>query len=281
MASQLNLLPQPRIVRVSGGALDLHGGLIALEADPAADLRFAGIQAQQALKQYAGLECEMVGGSNDTAVLTITLESGKQQGYQLTISEQGIHILGYDPAGAFYGVQTLIQLLRTHGAHLPLGDIEDAPDFPVRGVMLDISRDKVPTMDTLYALIDWLASLKINQLQLYTEHTFAYRNHPKVWAQASPMTAEQILALDVYCHDRFMELVPNQNSFGHMHRWLKQPRIRASGGNSRAGGRMADRSAVHARAARSGVGGTARRDIRRTAAQFHQPHVQRGRGRDL
>jgi hexosaminidase len=78
----------------------------------------------------------------------------------------------------------------------------------------------VPTMETLYALVDMLASWKINQFQLYTEHTFAYRRHRTVWANASPMTAEEVLALDVYCRDRFIELVPNQNSFGHMHRWL-------------------------------------------------------------
>ena len=58
------------------------------------------------------------------------------------------------------------------------------------------------------------------QLQLYTEHTFAYRNHKDVWENASPMTADEIRKLDAYCGDRFIELVPNQNSFGHMGRWL-------------------------------------------------------------
>ena len=53
--------------------------------------------------------------------------------------------------------------------------LRDHPDLPVRGVMLDISRDKVPTMDSLQAVIDRLASLKVNQVQLYSEHTFAYR----------------------------------------------------------------------------------------------------------
>ena len=92
--------------------------------------------------------------------------------------------------------------------------------------MLDISRDKVPAMDTLFELIDLLASWKINQFQLYTEHTFAYRDHRVVWAEASPVTGEQILALDAYCRQRFVELVPNQNSFGHMHRWLKHDQYR-------------------------------------------------------
>jgi len=87
--------------------------------------------------------------------------------------------------------------------------------------MLDISRCKVPTMDTLFQLVDTLASLKFNQLQLYTEHTFAYCNHKTVWESSSPLTAEEIQELDTYCHDRFVDLVPNQNSFGHMDRWLR------------------------------------------------------------
>ncbi|MFN8564410.1 MAG: family 20 glycosylhydrolase [Anaerolineae bacterium] len=225
MSSQLNLLPMPRAARLTGGALDLRGGLIALDADPAAQLWAAGARAQAALRQHASVDCEIVGGMNESAVVTITLGVGAShaEGYSLAITADGIRITGHDAAGAFYGVVTLTQLLQTYGASLPLLEIEDYPDFPARGVMLDISRDKVPTMDALYALVDWLASLKINQFQLYTEHTFAYRQHPKVWAQASPMTAEQILQLDAYCRDRFIELVPNQNSFGHMHRWLRLP----------------------------------------------------------
>ncbi len=58
------------------------------------------------------------------------------------------------------------------------------------------------------------------------EHTFAYRNHERVWATASPFTPQEILALDRYCRDRFIELVPNQNSFGHLERWLKYPEYR-------------------------------------------------------
>lgn len=90
--------------------------------------------------------------------------------------------------------------------------------------MLDISRCKVPTLATLRRLIDRLASLKYNQLQLYTEHTFAYRRHPTVWAGQSPLTAAQVRELDRYCRDRGIELVPNQNSLGHMERWLRHPR---------------------------------------------------------
>lgn len=89
--------------------------------------------------------------------------------------------------------------------------------------MLDISRNKVPTMASLFALVDQLAAWRINHLQLYTEHTFAYTGHEEVWQDASPMTASEIRALDAYCRDRDIELCPNQNSFGHLHRWLERP----------------------------------------------------------
>jgi hypothetical protein len=149
---------------------------------------------------------------------------GHREGYRLTVGERGVVIEAREAAGAFYGAQTFAQLVRQFGGRVPGVVVEDWPDLEVRGYMQDISRDKVPTMETLYALVDQLAALKYNQLQLYTEHTFAYSGHREVWAQADPMTGEQILELERYCAERFIELVPNQNSFGHMERWLKWPR---------------------------------------------------------
>jgi len=93
--------------------------------------------------------------------------------------------------------------------------------------MLDISRDKVPTIETLKWMLDRLASWKVNQFQLYTEHTFAYEGHETVWRESSPLTPSEIRELDRYAADRFIELVPNQNSLGHFHRWLIQEPYRA------------------------------------------------------
>ncbi|MDQ1448650.1 MAG: hexosaminidase [Actinomycetota bacterium] len=146
------------------------------------------------------------------------------QGYTLTIGDDGVALVGGDEAGCFYGRATVAQLARLHDGGLPIGMIRDHPDLAIRGVMLDVSRDKVPTMETLYALVDRLASWKVNQVQLYSEHTFAYRNHPEVHADASPFTPDEIRALDTFCRARHVELVPNQNCLGHMNRWLEHPR---------------------------------------------------------
>ena len=95
--------------------------------------------------------------------------------------------------------------------------------FATRGYMLDISRDKVPSMATLRRIVDLLKICNYNQFQLYTEHTFAYPGHETVWRNASPLTPAEIRELDSYCRMNDIELVPNQNSFGHMERWLVHP----------------------------------------------------------
>lgn len=95
--------------------------------------------------------------------------------------------------------------------------------FESRGYLLDISRDRVPTMKTLRELVDLLARCRYNQLQLYTEHTFAYRDHRVVWEEADPLTAEEVRKLDAYAAMQGVELVANQNCFGHMERWLVHP----------------------------------------------------------
>ncbi len=226
------LLPEPRHVELSGGTLSIHPARLIVIHSPHPDqLLFEAQEAQRALSEYAGATWHIHGSAAvpaGHAGLTIALDPGQShaQGYTLEINDAGIRIVAPDPAGAFYGVMTLAQLLRQYGATLPLVRIEDYPDFPARGVMLDVSRDKVPTMKTLFDLVDLLAGLKINQLQLYTEHTFAYQRHPVVWANASPMTGEEILQLDAYCRARHVELVPNQNSFGHMRRWLTHDQYR-------------------------------------------------------
>lgn len=148
----------------------------------------------------------------------------RPQGYILSITAQAARLVGHDDAGVFYGRQTYAQIQSQFNGSLPCLEIEDWPNFPVRGVMLDISRDKVPTTNTLLSLIDRLVSWKINQLQLYVEHTFAYAGHEEIWQNSSPLTSQDIHRIEAHCRSRFIELVPNQSSFGHMERWLRHPR---------------------------------------------------------
>jgi hypothetical protein len=226
------LLPQPRILTAVDGAYAISESLfILLAVSTPPSILFTARRIQQALQSSLNLHWVIGCGwaiPQEQVGLILRLapdEINHPQGYRLQVLPEGIRLTGYDEAGLFYGACTLCQLIsQAEQPSLPAVEINDWPDIPARGVMLDISRDKVPQMATLYELVDRLASWKINQLQLYTENTFMYTNHPEVWAEASPMTGEEILALDAYCRERYIELVPNQNSFGHMERWLNHPR---------------------------------------------------------
>ena len=154
------------------------------------------------------------------------------ESYRLRVHAGGIDLHAATPTGAFRAAATLKQWFAAHGKptdsgfEAPAVEIEDRPDFGVRGAMLDVSRNRVPTMKYLERLVDRLADWKINHLQLYVEHAYAYEDHEDVWRDASPFTAGEIRSLDAYCRERFIELTPNQNSFGHFHRWLVHDRYR-------------------------------------------------------
>jgi hypothetical protein len=217
----------PRKIIFPGGHQSLSAN--ALIAISSAELYFEAHFAQRALLDFAGLSWPIVVGQGyEHTGLMLVLDNSLEhdQGYRLTVENGRITIQGADAAGIFYGVCTLRQLLQLYAGAVPALSITDWPDFPVRGVMLDISRDKVPTLQTVFELVERLASWKINQFQLYMEHTFAYQNHAEVWAEATPFTAQDILELDRFCRERHVELVPNQNSLGHMERWLKFDRYK-------------------------------------------------------
>ena len=91
---------------------------------------------------------------------------------------------------------------------------------PVLSYQFDISRSKVPTMATVKRIVDIISSLGYNQFQLYTENTFRYEGHEVAWEGWSPFTPAEIRELDSYAASKGVSLVPNQNSFGHMEKWL-------------------------------------------------------------
>ena len=165
------------------------------------------------------------------------------QGYALTIGPEGIRLAYADDLGLRYGRAALAQIAQQSGDALPGLAIRDWPDFPVRGYLLDISRDRVPTRATLARIVELLGTLRINYLELYTEHTFAYRDHEAVWRQASPITPDDVRWLDALCREHGVELGANQNAFGHLGRWLSHDAYRhlaetPDGWETRFGARM-------------------------------------------
>jgi hypothetical protein len=151
------------------------------------------------------------------------------EGYALAVSKSGIEIVVRDHSGLRPAAATLRQLLREYGRKLPFLKIRDWPDFPRRGVMLDISRGRVPKLETLLDLVEKLADFKINEFQLYTEHTFAYKKYRRIWQGWGALTAKEIKLLDARCRELGIDLVPNQNSFGHLRYFLEDQKLKKLG----------------------------------------------------
>ena len=232
-ASLRALHPPPREAELPGGSLLLPRRATLRLARDCALLEPLARRFQAALLRH-GVELELWASGAGLFDLRIDrARCPRAESFRVRIDERGVVLEAADRNGARYAlglVEQWIALARPSADGEPIElaclEVEDWPDFPVRGVMLDISRSKVPTRATLFALIERLARLRYNTLQLYTEHTFAYRGHEEVWRAASPLTGDDVLALDRHCRELGIELVPNQQSFGHMHRWLTHERYR-------------------------------------------------------
>ena len=209
------LFPRPRELSQRDGFLPIPGQPHPT-AQFLASLPATIAEAQAALAVQSSAACRI------TEVKILQAES-----YALKISPAGIELQARDAVGVIYGAQTLRQIHAQNPDALPCLEILDGPDLPVRGFMLDVSRCKVPTQAELLALIRALGQLRVNQLQLYVEHTFAFPGHEDAWQDASPLTPAEIRELDAACAALGIELVPNLNTFGHMERWLRHPRYRA------------------------------------------------------
>ncbi|MBQ4579666.1 MAG: family 20 glycosylhydrolase [Clostridia bacterium] len=144
--------------------------------------------------------------------------------YRITVNADGVAIAASCDEGLFRAATTLQQMVTQGEGKLPFCAIQDKPALARRGYMIDISRGKKPRVETIKMMIDFLAELKYNEFQLYMEgDCFKYAAYPKETADFDCLTPEDIVELNAYCKDRFIDLVPNQNSFGHMYTWLRKP----------------------------------------------------------
>ena len=195
------LFPLPRV-------LECYDGSFTLKADVSAGL----------VAFFSALKKGIPGVMTETNAML-----GSEE-YHLTVDSAGVKVVVSCEEGLFRAATSLHQMLTRGRGTLSFMHIEDKPDLPRRGYMLDISRGRKPRIETIKTMIDYLAALKYNEFQLYMEgDCFKYAAYPKETAHFDCLTPEDIEELDRYCKDRFIDLVPNQNSFGHMYTWLKKP----------------------------------------------------------
>lgn len=222
------LLPRPQQEEWYGGYYTIrYNGCIVLEETGGADCYPYMKMLQEEVEEDTGIRLKLRQGSSKKADIRLRIDAlPGEETYELTVNQKGICLNAGGRAGLIYGIQTLRQMIRQEGACIPCLRISDYPCFPVRGLFYDVTRGRVPTLDYLKKLADRMVFYKLNQLQLYIEHSFLFENLSEVWRDDTPLTAEDILEFDRYCKVRGIELVPAIASFGHLYKVLRTESFR-------------------------------------------------------
>ncbi|SDJ90240.1 hexosaminidase [Catalinimonas alkaloidigena] len=237
--SQAPLIPKPASVQATHRAFLLTENSAVYYQEGHPDVKAIADHLAQQLQSLTGRAPEVrpTADAPDAGHLYLTLSADAtplgEEGYELTIAEEGIHLRANQPAGLFYGVQTLRQLLPptregTTPLSLATGTIRDVPTYAYRGSMLDVSRHFLG-MDDVKQYLDWLASYKMNVLHLHLSDDQGWRIEIKSWPNLTAhggstevgggeggfFTQAQYQELVDYARQRYITLVPEIDMPGH------------------------------------------------------------------
>ena len=223
------ILPAPKKLEKGQGTYRLtYSGSIRLdESCPLGAYNHAKLLKQEIARAVAcdysitTTTCASAKQENKNCILMSVEPAENNESYHLSITSEGIRLIGYGEAGLLYAVQTLRQLIRQFGASLPVVEIEDAPAIKDRGYYYDVSRGRIPTLDELKRIADTCSFYKLNQLQLYVEDSYLFEAFSETWRDTTPLTAEEIMEFDDYCASLHIDLVPSLSSFGHLYGILR------------------------------------------------------------
>src|SRR6059058_2973655 len=237
----IQVIPKPKQVNVGDGRFEIgRETRIVLGDNKSVEDRFAAEDLIDDLKTTANFALSIGKGKPRRQIVIGRLElpsitqALKRNGVEppATLTDEGYVILanadqvivaGKTNAGTFFGMQTLKQLVRGEGAgaSIPAVKIIDWPTMRWRGVSDDISRGPVPTVDYIKKQIRTEAYFKLNMHSFYMEHTFASAAHPLIGPEGGSLTPSEIKELVAYARNYHVELVPEQQTFGHLHKALR------------------------------------------------------------
>jgi hexosaminidase len=233
----LQIIPEPKQAEaVSENFLLKKGTKINLANSRSAADRFAAEDFINDARETAGVALSIGGGKIQIGLLgdskiKSALEAAKlpvpenlsDEGYALVVSSNKVIVGGKTEAGTFYGLQTLKQLLRgnAQNAYFQGARVIDYPTMRYRAFSDDISRGVVPTVDYVKRQIRTFAMFKMNMHSLYMEHTFASKSHPLFAPEEGSFSPEELKEIVAYAKNYHVEIVPQQQTFGHLHKVLK------------------------------------------------------------
>ena len=222
MEREVYLIPQPKSKKVHDGSFALaYDSQIVIAPELGGHGNVSAGILKDCIQKWTGFCPRILKGKAGKGDICFSLcPELTGEAYRLLIGAGGIVCEGGSDAGVFYAVQTLCQIIEQCRGALPYLEITDAPDMEHRGYYLDQTRGRVFTLDALKETVDRLCRYKINEFQLYIEHTYLFRGFSELWRDETPLAAEEIMELDEYCRARHVELIPSLASFGHLYTLL-------------------------------------------------------------
>lgn len=222
MEREFYIIPKPRHTKVCEGSLALaYDTQLVTAPELGSDGKQSAETLRDCIRKWTGFCPHISKGKAGKGDVRLSLSAELAgEAYRLWIGEDGVVCEGGSGAGVFYAVQTLCQIIEQCRGLLPYLEITDAPDMEHRGYYLDQTRGRVLTLDALKETVDRLCRYKLNEFQLYVEHTYLFRGFSELWRDETPLSAEEIMELDEYCKARHIELIPSLASFGHLYTLL-------------------------------------------------------------
>lgn len=148
-----------------------------------------------------------------------------QQAYAICLRSRAAAVAASGRQGMYYALDTLRKILAQKPLP-PCCDILDKPMLKYRGFMQDISRGQVLSIKGFERLVDALARFRYNMLTFNIEHTFKCKKHPEIGKGHTPLTKQDLAHIVKYAKNRGIEVVPAQQSMGHLRGILSLPEFK-------------------------------------------------------
>jgi len=217
--SGIYVIPYPQKVTIGGEPFYFSDDVrIVLEKNHSQGDEFTANELIHGLRNEWNIRATPSNKKNNNSIVlnhVKKLEGVNAQGYQLSVSKNGIMITAADEAGLFYGTQTLLQLVqKDNNSFKVIGlQIIDYPDIAKRAIHYDTKhhQDKIEYVKTF---IKELARYKINILVWEWEDKFAYPSHPEIGAPGA-FTPQEIQGLTEYARQYHIQIAPLVQGLGH------------------------------------------------------------------
>lgn len=222
----ISIIPQPLNVAQKTGVFQVTPKVKIVVNDE------AGLETQAAflksrISSSTGFDLGITKETNGKKIL-LQVDSGLAgtlgtEGYKLTVSKSEVNISGSTPAGVFYGIQTLLQLMppeiysdqAVEGIKwdIPCVEISDRPRFAWRGFMLDVSRHFFPAT-YIYEVLDYMALHKLNRFQMHLTDDQGWRVEIKKYPKLTDVGAWRVNREDRHWNSREAQKPGEQANYG-------------------------------------------------------------------